>query len=161
MGKYELQCRISELERRIQECYDKIYSNNNKIANLEQAHNVIRQERQHAEAHLYERHSSFLSLNQFKSQRIRSLSSNLQAACSGQSIVAVLSNYDDICNAIIRKINELQQDNRFLQTEISRCENEINSCRSQIAAIEREERERAEQERREREQQEREGNSRK
>lgn len=155
MGKYELECRIKELENKIQECYTKIVSNNKLIARFEQAHDSVRTEKQNIETRLYDQRSSFIALERFKTKRIITLSASLQKICSEQKIAEVLENTDGICQSIEKSVDELDEKNRLLREEIKRCENEIANCRGQIAEIEREEREEREREEREREERER------
>lgn len=154
MSKYDLQCRIQELEEEIISCKEKIEENNRKIANLEAACDAVASEKPKTEESLYEKNSSFSTLEGARSKKISALGSHLKSVCSEQRIAEALGNYEGIISRITQKIEEFEEENRRLQDQIERCENEIDSCRSQISAIEREEREareRAEKEKREKE----------
>lgn len=154
MSKYDLQCRIRALDEEISSCKDKIEENNRKIADLEAACNAVASEKPKTEESLYEKNSSFSTLEGAKSKKISALGSHLKSVCSEQRIAEVLCNYEGIISRIKQKIEEFEEENRRLREKIERCENEIDSCRSQISAIEREEREsreRAERENREKE----------
>lgn len=163
-SKGELYGRINLYQARINECREEINRENKKLLELEEltqklrnVHGTFNQAQQCSRQRLYERASFLHSLGRISRKIIGSYERNMSELLTGSEYHKVLwgldAAQDDVRHEMQRRKNRIAE----LEREIRNLENQIGACHSEIAAIERrerEERERAERERREREERE-------
>ncbi len=163
-SKGELYGRINQYQARINECREEINRENNKLLELEELLKKLRntydkfnQAQQCSRQRLYEKASFLHSLGRISPRIIGSYERNMSELLTGREYHKVRqgleTSQEDVKHEIQRRKNRIEE----LEREIRKLENQIGACHSEIAAIERrerEERERAERERREQEERE-------